>query len=356
MLSNDDDSPWQKWSDLIRRSDDGEDIVLTEQVRLLACQNSATDALPPWLPRQGEELCKLNGDWRILQRVGGHRWTTDDLLTAYIAVRETTTTMSQLDGQAKGRPIRYLDLGTGNGSVLQMTTRALLQQGLVVCARAIEARREAVALATRSLQFNVGPDFNVEIVHGDFRDVLTTATKKHDATTTTMPGGTFDLVTGTPPYFRVDFHVQGDAVTSAVIRQGGMPTARQSAPARCEFRGGIEAYCEAASHALVVERGRFVVCENFLNHERVLVAAQDAGLLLLRCVQVQGRKGRPPLFCVYVMKKPFKENSADGVADRAFEEETIAVRDDDGNWTRAYTETVFATMSIPQFAPDRTPK
>lgn len=333
----------QKWSDLARRSDGGEDIVLTEEM-LLSGNSSATHALPVWLPRKGEELCKLNGCWRILQRVGGHRWTTDDLLTAYIAVRET----SQLCiGQAKDRPIRYLDLGTGNGSVLQMTTRALLQQELEISARAIEARREAVDLARRSLQFNVGPDFDVKIVHGDFRDVLT-----KDAT---MTG--FDLVTGTPPYFRVDFLVQGDQVTSAVIRQGGMPTARQSAPARCEFRGGIEAYCEAASQALSVERGRFVVCENFLNHDRVLQAAQEAGLAVLRCVQVQGRKGRQPLFCVYVMKRPLSEDATDaGAAVRAFEEETIAVRDDDGNWTNEYAETVFETMSIPLFAPDRTTK
>lgn len=29
----------------------------------------------PWLPRYGDQLCNLVGKWRILQRVGSHRWT-----------------------------------------------------------------------------------------------------------------------------------------------------------------------------------------------------------------------------------------------------------------------------------------
>ena len=28
---------------------------------------------------QGEELCYLSGDWRIFQRVGGHRYSTEDV-------------------------------------------------------------------------------------------------------------------------------------------------------------------------------------------------------------------------------------------------------------------------------------
>ena len=34
-------------------------------------------------PRPGEDLCFLAGDWRILQRLGGHRWSLDDLVTAW---------------------------------------------------------------------------------------------------------------------------------------------------------------------------------------------------------------------------------------------------------------------------------
>lgn len=39
-----------------------------------------------FFPSQGEELCCLIGEWRIYQRYGGHRWTTDDLVTAYVGM------------------------------------------------------------------------------------------------------------------------------------------------------------------------------------------------------------------------------------------------------------------------------
>jgi len=69
-----------------------------------------------------------------------------------------------------------------------------------------------------------------------------------------------------------------------------LPTAQQSAPARCEFRGGIEAYCEAAARVLKPSTGRFVVCENWLNHNRVVAAASETGLQILTQVEVIGRE------------------------------------------------------------------
>jgi hypothetical protein len=32
-------------------------------------------------PAKGEALCYLTGDWRIFQPIGGHRYSTDDLVT-----------------------------------------------------------------------------------------------------------------------------------------------------------------------------------------------------------------------------------------------------------------------------------
>jgi hypothetical protein len=50
---------------------------------------TTTMATPVWMPQYPtEELCNLTGHWRILQRVGSHRWTTDDLVTAMAAARE----------------------------------------------------------------------------------------------------------------------------------------------------------------------------------------------------------------------------------------------------------------------------
>jgi len=179
------------------------------------------------------------------------------------------------------------------------------------------------------LSFNIGSDSSIaRIVHGDFRDAALSQQ--------------FDLITGTPPYFRVDFAVnqQDEIVTLAVINQGGMPTAKQSAPARCEFRGGIEAYCEAASRVLRPHSGRFVVCENWLNHDRVVAAADKYDLYILSQVEVNGREGRDTLFGVYVMKK--KDCDSSGT-----KRECLSVRYANGNWTEEYRNSVLHTMSIP---------
>lgn len=302
-----------KWSTYVQEANKGNDVQI---------QESSDEDRPNWIPRMGEQLCNLVGSFRILQRVGSHRWTTDDLVTAYVASREV---------EGKGEKIRYLDLGTGNGSVLQMVTWALLKDKHTVEATGIEARLEAVEFARRSLSFNVGNDSSAaRIVHGDFRDAAL--------------DGLFELVTGTPPYFRVDFEVSpaNETVKSAVINQGGMPTAKQSAPARCEFRGGIEAYCEAASRVLLPKSGRFVVCENWLNHDRVVEAAEKYDLQILSQVEVSGRKGRDTLFCVYVMKRKDSDATTPGT-----KRESLVVRDGNGNWTRLYEKSVLTTMSIP---------
>src|SRR6187455_1851685 len=59
-------------------------------------------------PRPGEDLCYLAGEWRILQRVDGHRWSLDDLVTAWVAFDEC----------APSPPDRLVDLGCGIGTVL----------------------------------------------------------------------------------------------------------------------------------------------------------------------------------------------------------------------------------------------
>ena len=295
-----------KWTRYVEMANEGTDVEIQDE-----------KDMPMWIPRQGEELCNLVGSWRILQRVGSHRWTTDDLVTAYVASREVCS----------DKQIRYLDLGTGNASVLQMITWALLKDNRLVDATGIEARLEAVELARRSLSFNIGSNSSIaHIIHGDFRDSALSQQ--------------FDLITGTPPYFRVDFAINDNVVTSAVINQGGMPTARQSAPARCEFRGGIEAYCEAASRVLRTSTGRFVVCENWLNHNRVVAAAENFNLSIVSQVQVSGREGREVLFGVYVMKR--KEGDS-----HETQRESLSVRDGSGNWTNEYRESVLQAMSIP---------
>ena len=400
--------------------------------------------IPTWLPtKPGEQLCNLVGHWRILQRKASHRWTTDDIVTAYVAAStfvsslftrknyrdDGDTSITDEGGEDNGiQKIRYLDLGTGNASVLQMVTWYLLSSSssspksrgcmtktqMQLKAVGVEARSEAVNLARRSLSFNLGAvelddtkycggvvgiedsvdetmvdskECNVQIVQGDFRDLVSLAdasTKNEESNAqdglmsmADVASKRYDLITGTPPYFRVGFTTTSttqdkgferttddnlEVVTSAVIEQGGMPTSMQSAPARCEFRGGIEAYCLAASALLSSPHGIFVVCENWANDDRVWKGAAEAGLIIESVLPVCGggkakqRQGNNILFAVYVMKKKIEEDAL-AAEDRNRDvdeveamkncmQHTLVVRDENGKWTEEYAK-VMNSMSIP---------
>ena len=375
-------------------------------------------SVPKWLPiNPGEQLCNLVGRWRIVQRVASHRWTTDDLVTAYVGASTYVKSQQQTQNNAgenkKKKTIRYLDLGTGNASVLQMASWYLLstlsKDQYALEAVGVEARSEAIGLARRSLSFNLGNveyngtaftgglgtsatqnkedvpmDTHVQIVLGDFRNLVslsTTATSTNNEKADDEPKSMehvasqrYDLITGTPPYFRVGFksskgtstssdankqplgsEINGnndEAITSAVIEQGGMPTSMQSAPARCEFRGGVEAYCLTAS-AMLADHGMFAVCENWLNDNRVWKGAAEAGLEIVEVWPVMGgAKKEHNLFAVYVMRKKqeggvAEEGSTDGSnMNKGVVRPSLVVRDEHGQWTEEYSK-VLEAMSIP---------
>ncbi len=118
---------------------------------------------------------RLIGDWHIYQRRGGHRTSTDDLITAWLAT------------QIAVRPVsRYLDLGCGIGSVMLMVAHALRPQETV----GVEAQPQSVLLARRALEELGEP--SIQVRHGDLR-----ALEKLDEL------GRFPLVTGSPPYFPI---------------------------------------------------------------------------------------------------------------------------------------------------------
>lgn len=181
------------------------------------------------------------GTWRILQRVGSHRWTTDDVVTAYVAKTEIYSKREQTIGDEK-KSISYLDLGCGNASVLQMVSWGLMED-FDLTAFGIEARSEAVNLAKRSLAFNIGEHNigkKISVINADFRVLQSSSliSNCNDVTNAIhndcfedfekVKSQKFDLITGTPPYFRVDFSTEDKAndttsekiVTKAVINQG----------------------------------------------------------------------------------------------------------------------------------------
>jgi tRNA1(Val) A37 N6-methylase TrmN6 len=399
---NDGDYDHDYWANLVRLAEEGTDVDVSLDDDIDYEDDSrktTTRTLPPiWAPRRGEELCRLVGCWRILQCVACHRWTTDDLLTAWVAAQEISTCIcnktTRTTQPTMAAFLNYLDLGTGNGSVLQMILWAAMKQNLTrIRALGVEARDKAVQLARRSLAFNLGTNNDINDINNNAggKAAITARVEKGDFREYPFEKNMYDLITGTPPYFRVDFYMNNDQksdndndndqksdgndansalVQGAIIQQGGMPTAKQSAPARCEFRGGIEAYCSVAAQCLKISTGKLVVCENFKNHERVQRSAAASGLTITKQVHVEGRPGRGILFVVYVMvlrhattttttttscciskndTTPFETATTKQQVQEVVEEMRLTVRDDDGHWTPEYLRTVMHDMSIPAF-------
>jgi tRNA1Val (adenine37-N6)-methyltransferase len=200
---------------------------------------------------------ELVGSWRIHQRRGGHRSSTDDVVTAWMAVR-----------LAAGRPSRYLDLGCGTGSVLLLTAHRLRP----LYSLGIEAQPESAMMADRSVaELPEAPP--IEILHRDFRELVV---KKDE---------TFDLVTGSPPYFPL-----GTGVLS--------PDAQRRA-ARFELRGGVEAYFEAAARSLTAN-GSFVLVFPTEGDARVHEAARLSRLHLRERADLFMREdAKAPFLTVY---------------------------------------------------------
>ncbi len=212
-------------------------------------------------PGEGEDLCYLTGDWRIFQRLDGHRWSLDDLVTAWYGAEAVAT---------RGVS-RHADIGCGIGSVLMM----IAWRFPAASSMGVEAQTLSAGLARRSVAYN-GAEARVEVRDGDLRDPES------------LPAGVFDLVTGTPPYIP--------------IGHGTVSDKEQCGPCRHEMRGGIEDYCLAAARLMSAD-GRFAVCESAPQVERVGRAAEAAGLTILRRRDVVPRVGRQALFSVYVMAR-----------------------------------------------------
>lgn len=275
----------------------------------------------------GEEICALLGHWRIFQRIGGHRWSTDDLVTAWVAGRA----WKDAKPGRTDEPAYCLDLGCGIGSVLMMVAWQFNQAKCL----GVEAQVRSATMARRSLEYNGCTD-RCKVVQGDIREYADFAEA--------APDGKFDLVTGTPPYFPVNYSADTGVATPGL---GGLPSCEQSAPARYEFRGGVEAYCAAARPRLRSRESRFVVCEGLLgeNHSRVINGARENGLEVLRKVAVHGRDDKPVLFAVYVMR--LAEPDADPAdAAKSMVEETLIIRHKGGKRSDAYVS-LMADLGIP---------
>lgn len=241
-------------------------------------------------PRDGESLDHLVGGWRIFQLIRGHRFSTDDLVTAWRA--------------RKARPdaSRYLDMGCGIGSVGLSTLYHLPAETRMV---GVEAQEVSVGLARRTVSWNELSD-RVSIVHGDLRDPNVLPT-----------GSQFDLVTGSPPYIP-----EGKGVLSPIP---------QRAHARIELRGSIFDYCKAARRWMAPgARFCFVMAAA---DPRTEAAPLAADLVVLERWDYVFRAGRPPHIATLVCAR--REDVPDAPTRQTG---TLVVRGEDGQWTDAYVD------------------
>lgn len=205
----------------------------------------------------------LCGDFRLYQLRKGHRFSTDDVLTAWYGTSWCPTVRS------------ILDLGSGIGTVGTIAAWRCPSARLV----SVEAQAESVALARRSAEYNRLTD-RTDVRQGDFRDPGVLGAEER-----------FDLVLGSPPYFPLEEGVHGDHP--------------QKIACRFEVRGDVAVYCRTAAYHL--ERGGLFACvfpvRPTEQHQRIQTAAKAAGLTIVRWRPVVFKEGEPPLLGLFAMNR-----------------------------------------------------
>jgi tRNA1Val (adenine37-N6)-methyltransferase len=207
-------------------------------------------------PEAGETLDYLCGHFRIFQYERGHRYSTDDVLTAWYAT------------QWAPRIDRAADLGSGIGSVALITAWRL--PGARFCT--VEAQAMSARLARKSIRYN-GLESRFTVYEGDLRDPSILADEPP-----------FDLVTGSPPYW-----------PSSSATEAAHP---QVVPARIEVRGTVADYAAAAARILATG-GMFVFVFPYIQRSRAEEALQENGLVPLRRRDIVFKEGEPPMISLF---------------------------------------------------------
>jgi len=205
-----------------------------------------------------ETLDAISGHFRLFQLRDGHRFSTDDILTAWYGTSWCPTARMALD------------LGSGIGTVGMICAWRLPGARFVT----VEAQAESVALAKKSAQFN-GLAERYEIRHGDFRDAGVLQAEEK-----------FDLITGSPPYFPPGTGVESEHP--------------QKLACRFELRGTVIDYCATVAKHLAL--GGFFGCvfpTEPSQLARVEQGAREAGLVIVRRRPVVFREGEPPLVALF---------------------------------------------------------
>ena len=226
----------------------------------------------------------LSGDYLIYQPEVGQRYSTDDMLTAWMAIKTLE----------KDPPLRFLDLGSGLCSVPMI----LLWKFPELCGIGIELRENRRDLGLRSLEAN-GLKDRFELKAGDLRDL------KLDEK--------FDLVTSTPPYY--------------TEKEGPVSPHDDKSAARFELNGSIDDYFKTA-HKHLSEKGTFITVYPYLYRDRVYDSAKKFKMSVNNRVDIIPKMGKPALISVYSIGYTCGEEGFS----------TLAVRAEKGNYTKEYNQ------------------
>ena len=234
-----------------------------------------------------ETLDALSGHFRLFQLRAGHRFSTDDLLTAWYGTTWCPSARAALD------------LGSGLGTVGMICAWRLPGAKLVT----VEAQADSVALARKSARYN-GIEDRYEIRAGDFRaPEIVRADEK------------FDLITGSPPYFPLGAGVESEHP--------------QKLACRFELRGTVADYCATASKHLAA--GGFFACVfpyEPAQRVRVEAGARAAGLIIVRQRPVVFREGDPALVGLFGLMRA--DDLPEGFRGQTWVEPELVIRTRDG--------------------------
>ncbi|MBV9497724.1 MAG: methyltransferase [Acidobacteria bacterium] len=240
---------------------------------------------------EGESLDYIAGHFRIFQYVKGHRFSTDDVLTAWYGT------------QWAPRVERAADLGSGIGSVAMAAAWRLPSARFVT----VEAQEISIRLARKSVQYN-GLSDRFTLVHGDLRDPSVFADE-----------APFDLVLGSPPYFPPGTAVEAEHP--------------QAIPARIEVRGSVADYAATAARILA-PGGVFAFVFPALDSARAVDALRANGLTLVRRRDVVFKEGEPPLIALFAAMRA--DDLPPLMRDRTFYEPPLPIRTREGHTPDEY--------------------
>lgn len=226
----------------------------------------------------------LSGDFKIFQPENGQRYSTDDLLTAWLAIKSVSD----------NPPARFLDLGSGLASVPMI----VLWKFPNLSGIGIEIRPNRYELAEKSLEIN-GLIERFSILHGDLRELALDEK--------------FDLITSTPPYYQ--------------NTEGPLSGNDDKAAARFELNGSIDDYFKTAAKHLS-QNGVFITVYPYTYNKRVYDAAKNCGMFINSRVDFIPKAGKPALISIFSASFSEKETVA----------ETLTMRDDAGNHTAEYND------------------